>query len=281
VAAALDAPALDELAAAVKEYDDEAAAVADRVDAPDLLAAAMAPAPDLVALSTAEELARADDEAAAARLALCASAAEALAGIDERLRAHLAGTAPLLERSRTLSDLSRCLDGTGGENARRMSLSAYVLAARLEQVAEAASLRLAAMSGGRYTLVHSDEADRGRGRAGLALRVVDGWTGRHRDTATLSGGESFYTSLALALGLADVVTAEAGGACVETLFVDEGFGSLDDETLEEVMDVLDGLRAGGRAVGLVSHVPELRVRIPSRLEVVKTRTGSRLRQESA
>jgi exonuclease SbcC len=136
------------------------------------------------------------------------------------------------------------------------------------------------MSGGRYTLVHSDDLERGRVRSGLSLRVVDEWTGAHRETASLSGGEAFYTSLALALGLADVVTAEAGGTAVETLFVDEGFGSLDEETLDEVMDVLDGLRSGGRAVGLVSHVPDLRDRIPSRLEVVKTRAGSRLRAAS-
>ena len=111
--------------------------------------------------------------------------------------------------------------------------------------------------------------------------MVDGWTGRQRDTASLSGGESFYTSLALALGLADVVTAEAGGATVETLFVDEGFGSLDEDTLGEVLDVLDGLRSGGRVVGLVSHVPDMRDRIPARLEVVKTATGSTLRQATA
>jgi DNA repair protein SbcC/Rad50 len=137
------------------------------------------------------------------------------------------------------------------------------------------------MSGGRYSLEHCDEAERGRARSGLSLRVVDGWTGRRRDTASLSGGESFYTSLALALGLADVVTAEAGGARVETLFVDEGFGSLDEETLQEVLDTLDGLRSGGRVVGLVSHVPDMRDRIPARLEVVKTRWGSTVRQASA
>src|SRR5690606_31972505 len=94
----------------------------------------------------------------------------------------------------------------------------------------------------------------------------------------LSGGETFYASLALALGLSDVVRAEAGGTPMETLLVDEGFGSLDEQTLDEVMDVLDGLRSGGRAVGLVSHVAELRDRIPARLEIVRTRTGSRVRQ---
>jgi exonuclease SbcC len=110
------------------------------------------------------------------------------------------------------------------------------------------------------------------------LRVVDGWTGAERDPASLSGGETFAASLALALGLADVVTAEAGGTLLETLFVDEGFGSLDEDTLDEVMGVLDGLRDGGRCVGLVSHVAELRQRIPVRLEVDKGRTGSHLRQ---
>jgi DNA repair protein SbcC/Rad50 len=119
---------------------------------------------------------------------------------------------------------------------------------------------------------------RGRGRSGLGLQVVDGWTGLSRDTASLSGGETFYTSLALALGLADVVSAEAGGTAIETLFVDEGFGSLDEQTLQDVMDVLDGLRAGGRAVGLVSHVGDLRDRIPAQLEVVRGRDGSVLRQ---
>jgi exonuclease SbcC len=132
------------------------------------------------------------------------------------------------------------------------------------------------MSGGRYTLIHCDEGGRGRSRGGLELRVVDGWTGRERAPATLSGGETFLASLALALGLADVVAAESGGARLETLFVDEGFGTLDEETLDEVMDVLDGLREGGRIVGLVSHVAELKQRIPAQVHVRKGRTGSTL-----
>jgi exonuclease SbcC len=106
--------------------------------------------------------------------------------------------------------------------------------------------------------------------------VVDAWTGQRRETASLSGGEAFYTSLALALGLADVVAAEAGGVHLDTLFIDEGFGSLDEDTLEEVMDVLDGLRSGGRCVGVVSHLAELRQRIGTRLDVVKSDRGSRL-----
>src|SRR3954469_19703976 len=131
------------------------------------------------------------------------------------------------------------------------------------------------MTSGRYSLVHTD-ARRGGARSGLGLLARDTWTGQDRDTSTLSGGETFLASLALALGLTDVVTAEAGGARIEALFVDEGFGTLDEQTLDEVMDVLAGLREGGRIVGLVSHVAELRQRIPAQVEVRKGRTGSAL-----
>jgi exonuclease SbcC len=150
----------------------------------------------------------------------------------------------------------------------------YVLAARLEEVAAAASGRLLTMTQGRYSLIHTDGAARGGLRSGLGLLARDGWSGQDRDTATLSGGETFLASLALALGLADVVSAEAGGSRIGALFVDEGFGTLDEDTLDEVMDVLDGLREGGRVVGLVSHVSELRQRIPAQVEVTKTRAGS-------
>ncbi|HET6447505.1 MAG TPA: SbcC/MukB-like Walker B domain-containing protein, partial [Conexibacter sp.] len=170
---------------------------------------------------------------------------------------------------------------SSGANRLHMRLSAYVLAARLEDVAAAATTRLERMSNGRYQLIHTDERARGERRAGLELRVVDGWTGQARPPATLSGGETFLASLALALGLADVVAAEAGGSRLETLFVDEGFGSLDERTLDEVLDVLDQLREGGRTVGIVSHVAELRQRIPARLRVIKGRDGSRVEHEQA
>ena len=174
--------------------------------------------------------------------------------------------------------LARLAEGKSADNALRMSLSAYVLAARLEQVAVAATERLLRMTSGRYSLQHTAEAAGGRARGGLTLRVLDAWTGRLRDPATLSGGETFSASLALALGLADVVGAEAGGALLETLFVDEGFGSLDDDTLDDVMSVLDDLREGGRTVGIVSHVADLRQRVPAQLHVDRGRTGSTIRQ---
>lgn len=184
-----------------------------------------------------------------------------------------AALAPAEDRYAELAALTDVVNGRG-QNARRMSLRSYVLAARLEEVAGAANQRLARMSQGRYSFVHSEAAGARGTRGGLGLDVLDDYSGRLRPTKTLSGGESFLASLALALGLADVVAAETGGALLDTLFVDEGFGTLDAETLDLVMDTLDDLRAGGRVVGLVSHVEELRQRVPVRLRVRKARTGS-------
>ena len=158
--------------------------------------------------------------------------------------------------------------GTSTDNQWNMRLSSYVLGERLRQVVDAANERLDHMSGGRYLLEHDLDrtaGDRSGPAAGSACASSTAGPAWSRDPATLSGGESFITSLALALGLADVVTAEAGGAELGTLFVDEGFGTLDEDTLDEVLDILDGLRDGGRAVGIVSHVAELRTRIPAQL----------------
>ncbi|MFD6150576.1 AAA family ATPase [Streptomyces sp. NPDC060243] len=204
--------------------------------------------------------------------------ATALRSLSATLAARVGELGPLRARHALVSGLADLATGSAKRNERKMRLESYVLAARLEQIAAAATTRLARMSQGRYTLVHSDDrAARGK-LSGLGLHVVDAWTGRERDTASLSGGETFYVSLALALGLADVVTDEAGGVRLDTLFVDEGFGSLDEQTLDEVMDVLDGLRERERCVGIVSHVGELRRRVPAQLEVVKGRAGSAVRE---
>ena len=186
---------------------------------------------------------------------------------------------PRCARSTTGSPASpRLTAGTSADNERKMRLESYVLAARLEQVAAAATARLRRMSSGRYTLVHSDDRAGRRRAAGSGCMSSTPGPARERDTATLSGGETFFASLALALGLADVVTDEAGGVRLDTLFIDEGFGSLDDQTLDEVLDVLDSLRERDRSVGIVSHVADLRRRIPAQLEVVKERHGSVVRQ---
>jgi exonuclease SbcC len=262
------------LAEQVESHDKLVEGVHAQLQDPDLLAAADRPAPDLTALAEAESAAASKRRLAEQAHARAESARVALQRLAGELTEHEERTAGVLGESALVDDLARCVEGTGGDNVLRMRLSSYVLAARLEEVAAAATERLLVMSDGRYSLVHTDALAKGGVRSGLGLRVVDGWTGVERDTATLSGGESFLASLALALGLADAVQAEAGGAVMQTLFIDEGFGMLDDETLDEVMTVLDSLREGGRAVGLVSHVADLRTRIPAQLEVRKSRVGS-------
>ncbi|WP_344443956.1 SbcC/MukB-like Walker B domain-containing protein, partial [Kitasatospora nipponensis] len=243
---------------------------------PDLVTAAAAAPADPVGVQEALRAATADLRAAAGAEHAARERCAALAELGAQLAAAAHELAPRLASFGRISRLAQLTTGTSADNRLRMRLESYVLAARLEQVAAAASDRLVRMSGGRYTLVHSDERSAGGKRSGLALLVVDAWTGTERDTATLSGGESFFASLALALGLADVVTDEAGGMPLDTLFIDEGFGTLDEQALEEVMDVLDGLRERDRAVGIVSHVADLRQRIPAQLLVRKGRHGSTL-----
>jgi exonuclease SbcC len=230
---------------------------------------------DLDGAQRAAEQAREESEAAVTALRAAQRRDEEVGRLADRLREAWTELAPAEREYGELAALTDVVNGRG-QNARRMSLRSYVLAARLEEVAVAATQRLQRMSQGRYAFVHSDEAGSHGTRGGLGLDVLDDYSGRARPAKTLSGGESFLASLSLALGLADVVAAETGGALLDTLFVDEGFGTLDAETLDVVMDALDELRAGGRVVGLVSHVEELRQRIPVRLRVRKARTGSTL-----
>ncbi|MGW2407803.1 AAA family ATPase [Streptomyces sp. NPDC001739] len=255
---------------------ESAATEAELADLEVSAAAALPPA-DPDAAQAAHQQAAARLRTAATAHATAEDRAAALDRLSARAEADARALAPARAAHDRIARLAALAAGTSGENERRMRLESYVLAARLEQVAAAASARLHRMSAGRYTLVHSDERAGGTRRSGLGLHVIDGWTGRERDTASLSGGETFFASLALALGLADVVTDEAGGTRLDTLFIDEGFGSLDEQTLDEVLDVLDSLRERDRSVGIVSHVADLKARIPAQLEIVKARTGSAVR----
>lgn len=246
------------------------------LDDPVLQQAAAQPATDI---ETAAALrAAADDQhaqavtassAAQTRTAQLTDLTTALADVVERLKT-------LEQAHSTARHLADLATGNASGTRVRMQLEAYVLAARLEQVVTAANTRLNLMSEGRYTLRHSDHQAAHGARSGLGLEITDSWTGHPRKTNTLSGGESFFASLSLALGLADVVTHEAGGNPLDTLFIDEGFGTLDDDTLHNVLDVLDSLRAHDRTVGVISHIPELRRRITQRLHVRKGPTGSTL-----
>ncbi|WP_406505950.1 AAA family ATPase [Streptomyces sp. NBC_01602] len=280
-AAATLLPALEqrELQHLIDAWQAEAAAVADRLAEVETRAAAERPQADPDAAQAAYGAAERQVRDAAATLAATRERCTELDRLSRRAADEVRRLGPLREEYERVARLAGLTAGTSADNERKMRLESYVLAARLEQVAAAATARLQRMSSGRYTLVHSDARTGGR-RAGLGLHVVDAWTGRERDTATLSGGETFFASLALALGLADVVTDEAGGVRLDTLFIDEGFGSLDDQTLDEVLDVLDSLRERDRSVGIVSHVADLRRRIPAQLEVVKERHGSAVRHRS-
>ncbi|WP_436762481.1 AAA family ATPase [Streptosporangium sp. V21-05] len=280
--AAVRSPAeREEKAARLRELAQEGAAVAAMLADPELVAAAAEPEPDLAGLRDARDAA----DAAHARLLSERDRGEArlarLAALRTELAACLRRWEPAEERHRLTEGLAALTGGNSTDNRWRMRLSSYVLGERLGQVVDSANERLDHMSGGRYLLEHNRDrsaGDRSRSGGGLGLHILDSWTGVGRDPATLSGGESFITSLALALGLADVVSAEAGGVDIGTLFVDEGFGTLDEDTLDGVLDILDGLRDGGRAVGIVSHVAELRTRVPAQLHIRKERRGSTVRQ---
>ena len=233
-----------------------------------------APLPCLADLETAHEdaLARLGD--AQSVVALTATRVSRLGELGTVLDAAVGRWRPLRDELDLTERLAGFVEGKAADNRLQMRLSAYVLAYRLTQVVAAANTRLAGMSDRRYSLEHTGRRGAGETRGGLSLLVRDDWSGESRDPATLSGGETFVVSLALALGLADVITQEAGGADLDTLFVDEGFGSLDADTLDDVMDTLDSLLDGGRVVGVVSHVAEMRDRIPTRLTVTKSRRGS-------
>ena len=228
-------------------------------------------------------------EAAAAELARADAAAKRAAAVQARTaesHEHLRRAVDGVEQAATAyeeaagssADLIRVANLARGENEAGTPLATWVLQARFEEVLVFANERLSQMSSGRYELIRvAEETSRRRRRKGLGLAVIDRLGDeRPRDPRTLSGGETFYVSLSLALALADVVTAESGGITMETLFVDEGFGSLDPETLQTVLFELGRLQEGGRTVGIVSHVEELRRQIPDRIEITRTPSGSTL-----
>ncbi|GAB2459429.1 hypothetical protein GCM10027029_21760 [Conyzicola lurida] len=161
-----------------------------------------------------------------------------------------------------------------------MRLETFVLAAQLEEIVAAANTRLRTMSAGRYSLEHDDALQYRNTKSGLGLAIRDEHTGRTRPTHSLSGGETFLASLALALGLAEVVTNQTGGITLDTLFIDEGFGSLDSETLDIAMSTLDGLREGGRTIGLISHVEAMKEQIPAKLRITVSPRGDSSVEES-
>lgn len=276
-------PAADRrrLDTAIAEHDAARASVRQRllelelllVDAPD---DPVDPAPYAEAVARARDVVQQTTAAHSSARVL----ADRLRGLAQRADDAHAAVAALSDEHAVIARLADTVAGRA-PNTRRMTLETFVLAAELEEIVAAANLRLDDMSSGRYRLQHTDALAARGAASGLGLEVVDAFTGQSRPPQSLSGGETFLTSLALALGLAEVVTARAGGIRLDTLFIDEGFGSLDDDTLDLAMRTLDELRQGGRTVGVISHVAAMKDQLPAQLHVTATPRGpSVIRQDA-
>ncbi len=269
---------IDRLESLVSSFDGERTSARNRVERARDAAKLVKEAPDLLALAaaceTAEEAARQAEGEWAAANKDTGRWKQALDTLDE-LERQAAG---LYTR---YALVGRLADVACGDNPLRLSFQRYMLGTYLDEVLDHASFRLVRMTGGRYRLQRKSVVGDARRAAGLELEVFDETAGEARPASTLSGGEGFLASLALALGLAEAVQAHAGGVRLETIFIDEGFGSLDPQALDEAIDTLLDLASGtsgtGRLVGVISHVPELRQRIDCRLEVTPGRRGSTAR----
>ncbi|KQO84490.1 hypothetical protein ASF17_03080 [Frigoribacterium sp. Leaf263] len=300
-AATLPGAEVDRLAAVVAAHEREVAVVAAGLAEPEIVALGAASLEPVGATdgggavaevdSDAEiDAARAGETSATADLAASEATAAEVADRSARARERATRSATALdaltrasavgdeaaERARAVVRMADLASASSAVNVKGVTLGTYVLLRRFDDVVAAANVRLSVMSSGRYQLESSDEREatsRSR-KTGLSLAIRDHATDTTRDPGSFSGGETFYASLSLALGLADVVQAEAGGLELGTLFVDEGFGSLDPTTLDAVMTELGRLSASGRVVGIVSHVDELKQRIADRIEVRRLPDGS-------
>ena len=263
----LPLPRVEALEARVAAHDKELFAAREALASERLTRAASVPAPDVEALTEASR--RADAGAASAARASgvleqhCAQLEAARTSLEQALDA----LAQAREQAGPIRRLADIAVASGPENLASTPLSAWVLIARLEEVLAAANPRLTAISSGRYELASVPDDGTASRKSGLGLAIIDHDTDAMRSPRTLSGGETFYTSLALALGLADVVSAEAGGVELRTMFIDEGFGSLDSHTLSLVMAQLQALRSAGRTVGVISHVEEMATQIADQIQV--------------
>jgi exonuclease SbcC len=263
---------LDAVAAAVGAFARQEAAARARLEEAEAAVAGLAP-PDVAASTAAHVAARAAVDAARQDLATAEERERQLA----RLSVALAEVAAARDAAEARwSTVQRLSDVAAGENGFKLSFQRWVLGALLDDVLLSANRRLQVMSRGRYLLRRAEDAEDRRRKAGLDLDVLDSHTDRPRSVRTLSGGEGFLAALSLALGVVDVVQAYAGGIRVDTLFIDEGFGSLDPEALDAALQSLLDLQSTGRLVGVISHVAELKDRIPARLDVVKATGGSRV-----
>ena len=263
----LPVPQVEALETRVAAHEKALFAAREALASERLTRAASVPAPNLESLT--ETASKAEEDATVATRASgileqhCAQLDAARASLERALEA----LALAREQAGPIRRLADIAAASGPENLASTPLSAWVLISRLEEVLAAANPRLTAISSGRYELVSVPDDGTASRKSGLGLAIIDHDTDALRSPRTLSGGETFYTSLALALGLADVVSAEAGGVELRTMFIDEGFGSLDSHTLSLVMAQLQALRCAGRTVGVISHVEEMATQIADQIQV--------------
>ena len=263
----LPVPQVEALETRVAAHEKALFAAREALASERLTRAASVPAPNLESLT--ETARKAEEDATVATRASgileqhCAQLDAARASLERALEA----LALAREQAGPIRRLADIAAASGPENLASTPLSAWVLISRLEEVLAAANPRLTAISSGRYKLVSVPDDGTASRKSGLGLAIIDHDTDALRSPRTLSGGETFYTSLALALGLADVVSAEAGGVELRTMFIDEGFGSLDSHTLSLVMAQLQALRCAGRTVGVISHVEEMATQIADQIQV--------------
>jgi exonuclease SbcC len=274
--AALEAGDLAALEARVSAHERERAVVAAGLAEPEVAVLTGDETADVESAVEALALVEAELDEVTDRATRAGDRAERSRQALGALEAVTAAADDAVEHARAVVRMANLASASTGENVKGVTLGTYVLLRRFDEVVAAANVRLSVMSSGRYELASSDEREVGsRSRkTGLSLVIRDATTDTTRDPGSFSGGETFYASLSLALGLADVVQAEAGGLELGTLFVDEGFGSLDPDTLDAVMGELGRLSASGRVIGIVSHVDELKQRIADRVEVRRRPDGS-------
>ncbi|WP_296598139.1 SbcC/MukB-like Walker B domain-containing protein, partial [Phenylobacterium sp.] len=274
--ALVDVPHIGTISAEIRQHEQTLAAALDRTARAEQGIEALAP-PDLAQLEKAKAQADASLDAQLARSAADEAELRSWVQAQGRIEAAERRRAAAEAAYATVGELSRLAQG---KNAVRMSLVDYAVAAYFEEVLAAANIRFGRMSGGRFELRRKTVGQDARSRAGLEILVYDGHSGRERDAKTLSGGEGFMAALALALGLSDVVQAESGGVKLDAIFIDEGFGHLDEQSLDRALDTLRELVGEARAVGVISHVDAVKAQIPAGFEVTPQLRGSRVEARS-
>ena len=255
---------------AVKDYDNRCAANSERVSRGGKAVESLKRL-DIIKLTEGRDTAEEDHTSAVKLHTAGSSVLKRLKKTSAEVKAIEKEVA---RQEKNAAAFARVSEVANGSNERKITFQRYVLSAILDDVVRAATVRLNQMSSGRYLLQRAEGGEDRRRAAGLELDVFDDHTGATRSVRTLSGGEMFLASLSMALGLVDVVQDYAGGIRIDSMFIDEGFGTLDTDTLDQALVTLVNLKPEGRMLGVISHVGELRERIDARLEIVSRKTGS-------